>query len=206
MLYADIVDMALSFADRSDNTEVTSRVDNMLKLVESKMNRVLAAQKMSTIVSIPCVAGQDIYSLPTDYLMLKDIYNIDATLLTGKAEYSYTSPEQIANASVNKATGNYYTLVNNALQIWPILDATKNLVLTYFGRITPLTSLNSSNWMSTIYPDCYIFGLLMEINAFVKDAEAMAAWKARFEEALGDIDFQDSKSTWSGPALTTKQG
>ena len=206
MQYSEIVDMALSLSDRADNLEVTTRIDSMLKLVESKMNRVLISQKMSSITSISCVAGQEVYTLPSDYLSLKDIYNVDAVLLTGKQGYSYTSPEQIANASTNNALGSYYTLVNNALQIWPALDSTRNLVLTYFSRLVPLTSIANTNWMSLLNPDCYVFGLVMEINAFVKDAEATALWKARFEEVLGDIDLQDAKSTWSGPALTTKRG
>jgi hypothetical protein len=206
MQYSEIVDMALSESDRSDNLEVTTHIDNMLKLVEAKMNRVLIAQKMSSIITVPCVSLQQVYSLPADYLSLKDIYNQDAVLRTGKQEYSYTSPEQIANASTNNALGSYYTLVNNALQIWPPLDNTRSLVLTYYSRIVPLTSTNTTNWMSLLNPDCYVFGLVMEICAFVKSFDAAMAWKTRFEEVLGDIDLQDAKSTWSGPALTTKRG
>jgi hypothetical protein len=163
-------------------------------------------QKMSLTTTIPCVANQLVYTLPADYLSLKDIYDQDAILLTGKHTYSYTSPEQIANAQTNNSEGSYYSLVNNTLSIWPALGTDRSIVLTYFTRLVPLTSSATSNWMSIYNPDCYIFGLITEINAFVKDYEAAVAWKARFEETLGEIDLQDAKATWSGPALTTKQG
>jgi hypothetical protein len=197
--------MALSMADRTDNTEVVAQVDNFLKLVEAKMNRALIAQKMSIILNVPCT-GAEFYTLPADYLSLKDIHAIDTATLGNKATFSYLSQEQIANAAANVATSYYYALVNNVLQVYPKLDATKTLVLTYFSRLVPLTSIATSNWMSIYNPDCYVFGLLAQINIFVKDYEAGAAWNAQFKETLGDIDFQDSKSTWSGPALTTKRG
>ena len=51
-----------------------------------------------------------------------------------------------------------------------------------------------------------IFGLLVEINAFVKDASTAAAWDQRFKEALAEIKEDDQISRWSGPPLVIRTG
>jgi hypothetical protein len=58
--------------------------------------------------------------------------------------------------------------------------------------------------VSANYPDTYVFGLLVEINAFKKDKVAATMWNERFLEAMLGIESQDSEYRWNGPTFTVR--
>ena len=64
----------------------------------------------------------------------------------------------------------------------------------------------TTNWLYDSNPDAYVFGILVDINSFVKDAEASTLWDGRFQQAMSEITLNDAKSTWSGTSLTTFAG
>ena len=131
------------------------------------------------------------------------------------------NPEQMTNAmsvsagylAQNNLQPEYvYNIAANSINIWPIptndiiTPITYELEILYYKRLTNLSATNSMNWLSLDNPDCYIFGLLVEINSFVKDPQAATMWNGRFEAALDEITNLDDISTYSGTPLTTKVG
>lgn len=205
MLYTNIVDLALSYSDRQDD-EVVSRIDLFLRIVESRINRRLSTLKMSTRVYTPLVLDEEYYDLPSDFLAVRGIKIVSGTSNTVRKTLNYVNPEQMGNIKANSGTGDYYTIISGRLHIHTAYDADYRIEIEYFQRLVPLTATVTSNWVSEFNPDCYVFGLMVEINSFVKDAAAKDLWDIRFKESLEEIDFQDSKSTWSGTALNTKVG
>jgi hypothetical protein len=140
-----------------------------------------------------------------------------------KKNVEYATPIQLDNSITNTQidsffyTGNpyKYTIRGNFIKVNIIPSAddvlTWGLRVNYFQRVPPLVppvhddpSILDSNWMSELNPDTYIFGLLAEINAFLKDANSTALWDARFKETLDEIEIQDSQYTWSGGPIITR--
>lgn len=202
MNYSEIVSLALSYADRSD-TEVTSRVDDFLRVVESRATRLMKVQRMVARTATPTVAGQEYYALPTDFGGIRDIEIRDTLASTDRTTLHYLAPEQM-NAYANSTdTRLYYTIIANQIQIMPTSD-NQVLEIVYYRRIPELSSTATTNWLSETNPDIYVFGLLVEISAFVKDPEAGVMWDRRFNEAITQVTAEDSVSRWSGPMLTTR--
>lgn len=205
MIYAEIVDAALAFSDRQD-VEVVNRLDLFIKLVEARVNKKLDTQPMNTQVLIPGVVAQQFYDVPTNWLALRDV-NIHAALSNiGKQTLSLISPEQMNNAVSNISSNFYYVIINNKIMVNPTLAADQVLELNYTNRLIPLDTTNTSNWLSINHPDCYIYGILTEINAFVKDPDATNLWDNRFKESISDLTFQDDVATFSGNSLQTRVG
>lgn len=204
MNYADITDTALSYADRED-TEVTSRIDKFLRIVEARINRFLKTQKMAVRSVIITTADKYYYGLPSGFSGIRNI-----TLINGSSRTpgQYINPEQMDNiknsASETNVTGLYYNFVADQLQIYPSHN-NKTLEILHYQDVKELNS-SQTNWISDYNPDVYIFGLLVEINAFVKDASTAAAWDQRFKEALAEIKEDDQISRWSGPPLVIRTG
>jgi hypothetical protein len=72
--YNDIVDTALKYADRQDSTLVTAQMDNFMRIVESRMNRLLTIEDMSMRYQFPFPNPTDgRYELPVDFSALQDI-------------------------------------------------------------------------------------------------------------------------------------
>jgi hypothetical protein len=198
MLYADIVASALSYSDRYDAPEVVAQVDNFLRMVEARVNRVLQTRRQSRRAELVTTAGQDTYGLPPDFAGLR---NIEYIVGTKKYPMKFMAPEMLDIHALNNGATYAYTILGNSISVFPT-DGNNIIEITYFQQLVPLTSAAPENWLSRISPDAYIQGLLVEINAFVKDAEASAIWEQRFRNTLADIQTEDSEDRWSGPSLT----
>jgi hypothetical protein len=203
MNYTEIKDTALGYADRADS-EVTSRIDLFLKMVESRINRKIESQESVTTVQTALVDNVFEYTLPTDFRELQDIkiVNLD------NENYSYpltlSTPERITTFRMDGSDQRLFAIMGNSVQICSNpYDADLNLVLeiTYKQKVPALTSVATSNWVSLNHPDVYVFGLLVEINAFIKNADATMMWDQRFNTTLDEIDVQDTRYRWSGPTL-----
>jgi len=207
MNYAEIKALAISYSDRND-IEIVNNVDNFIRIVESRINRALKTQKMETRISITTVAEQEYYDLPADFGGLRDI-EIRATE-ESRTRYtlSYLSPEQMNQRSSMDDTGRYkiyYTIIANQIQIMPPQDG-KVMELIYHKLIEKLGGVTDTNWISDTYPDLYVFGILVEISSFVKDATAAGLWNERFSSILNEITLDDAKVSMSGTALQVRVG
>lgn len=200
MTYTEIIALAKSYADRFD-TEVADNMDGFMRIVESRINRYLKTQKMSARLAITVVTDQELYDLPADFDGLR---SIEVTATSGDSVTpKFFTPEQINNRVESTNNGIAYSIIANQLQIQPAQsDATIELV--YYQTLLPLTSTVATNWLGDDYPDCYVFGLLVEINSFVKDPITATAWDARFKESREEIDLNDQLSRWSGTPLQIK--
>lgn len=210
MNYTEITELALSFADREDD-EVISRIDKFLLMVESRINRKLKVADMSTrsIVDLTTTApDQEYFQLPDDFGGLRDI---ELNSPDGpRCTLTYLNPEQMNARASALQTGQstpkvYYNIIARQIQIFPP-QQTGFLEIVYYQRIMPLTPTDPNNWISDETPDAYIFGLLVEISSFTKDADAFGIWKGRFDEAIDELEVDDDKTRWSGTPLTTKVG
>lgn len=209
MDYNDIRTLSLSYADRQD-TEVVDRIDNFIEVVESRMNRALKVSNMSIRSTLPLIADQEYYGLPSDFGGFRDIQiNTAVTPETSQRRKTlkYLNPEQM-NHRANSTGGFdqiYYTLAAQQLQIYPPQES-GDLEIIYYQKLVPLSPANPENWMSQFNPDGYIFGILVEISSFVKDGTAAELWNSRYKEVVAEIENEDGKARWSGTPLEVKLG
>jgi len=210
MNYNEIVSLALSYADRTDN-EVTSRMDDFLRMTESRVNRAFKVRNMSTRAVLSMIEDQVYYGMPADFNGLRDIEIYDSLTPNSKQTLKYLSPEQMnnrvsaSNAGVNSAFI-YYTIIANQLQITPAQSSGKTMEIVYYQDLRPLGTADPENWVSVYVPDAYVNGLLTEISAFVKDKEAALLWNERFVISLAEISDDDAETRWSGTAMETRVG
>jgi hypothetical protein len=108
----------------------------------------------------------------------------------------------------NYPTGSkrFYNIIAGQLVIQPVIDDTYILEIVYYGKLIPLSVIVTDNWVSTNHPDVYVFGLMTEINSFMKDGVSADAWNARFTQAVSEITSADERLIFSGPPLITRAG
>lgn len=206
MNYDEIVVAALQYSDRKNDIEINDNMDTFFRVVEARVNRKLQVQKMSVRTSIITIADQEYYGLPADFAGLRDIEVRGEDQSRARQTLHYLSPEQMNAYSGNLAGKEiFYTIIANQLQIMPPQE-NKYLELVYYQHVPPITPQNDVNWLSTHHPDAYIFGLMVEINAFTKDAEGAALWDGRFVTAIKDIKDDDALTRWSGTPLQIRLG
>ena len=199
MNYAEIKDAALAYADRSDSA-TSANIDVFLRMVEARVNRVLRNEEMCIQYDIATVQDQSDYSLPSDYAGMRSI-----SLETAGAiqPLQYLNPEA-ADWLVDSDETDvlYYTIRSKKLVLMkPPADTASNIRINYFKKVPELTSTDTTNWLSTMHPDIYIAGLMVEISSFVKNIPASKAWNEKFKAAVDECVAANWGDKWSGTSM-----
>ena len=206
MNYTQIIALALSYSDRTD-AEVSNRLDDFLRIVEARVNRVIKTMGMEVRTHTVTYGSSRYYALPIDFEGMRNVEVKDTTLSNSKTILEYATPEHLDKLSnVSGLSSIYYTVVANQIEITPILPDGKILEFIYYRKLIPLTALYPENWVSMSNPDIYVFGLLIEIAAFLKDPIAKQLWDERFKESLAEIQINDSSRRWVGTAMKVRIG
>jgi len=204
MIYSEIKAVALAYSMRKDQ-ETAEMMDSFLLMVESKMNRALDTKEMAYRTVLITSEDKGYYGLPDGFMSMRDI-QVETEISGGEKNTPiYVSPEVMNNAISINSDVLIYTIIANQIQLHPVQD-NQLLEIVYRKRIPALTSKEQSNWVSIQTPDAYIFGLLVEISSFAKDAEAAQLWNSRFDEVLNTLQREDDVNRWSGPALRIQLG
>ena len=198
MTITEIRDLARAYADRTDLPDTL--LDNFLRIVEARIDKRLRIREQYSRAIIKQVADQVYYGLPPDFADLRDI-QVDGTTL------EYVNPIQMNSivAGTETVPGCSYTIIANQLQVWPITDQ-EEMEIVYSSKLPALTTKEPTNWLSLSSPDTYVFGLLVEINAYVKDPETGGVWEQRFSAEVSSLSTADSKDRWSGSPLYVRLG
>jgi len=206
MTYSEIVALALSLSDREDS-DLASRVDGFLYLIEAEVNRLLRSLEKETSAIIPYVSDDTYqYALPSDYEEMRFIGRITGTDRKSKVPFEFCNPEQISWAYQNRCDDLFYSINENKLEVYPALSSTQALFLTYMQKVPPLSATITTNWLSVKHPDLYVVGLLILIGVFAKDWPAADRFSAVFDKIIGQIFAKDLTSKYSGNSLRTRIG
>lgn len=204
MKYAQVIDLALAYSDRTDS-DIKAHMDSFLLVLEARINRAIRVSQMATRSTVWAMNGDTYFGLPKGFAGMRDIEVRNHDEAQGQTA-QYLNPEQM-NAKDILTSSNmvYYTIIANQIQIYPP-QTDKKLEIVYYKTLDPLTSKDDSNWLSDRYPDCYVFGLLVEIQSFVKNPEGADMWNKRFESALVEMAHEDLIDRWSGTPMQTRVG
>ncbi len=214
MNVSEVKTLAQAYTDRYDG-ELVNRLDDFLRIVESKVNTQLKTGGMATRAQIWTEVNEEYYELPDDFAGMRDIELIPRgsvaigpngpNSVAGRS-LAYCSPDEMNRRSREGADTYFYSIIANQLQIAPPSD--NDLVeIVYYCMVPKLTDADPVNWLSEKHPDCYVFGLCAEISAFAKDGDALTTWDARFKESLQNIQMNDDRERWSGlPMSITVDG
>jgi hypothetical protein len=208
MNYSEITDMVLTYADSQD-PEMINKMPLFFKVVEARLNRVLAVQKQVGTLDLPYVLNVQNYMLPIDYASVSNLEHVyNAATAPVLVPYTYVPYKENIIGTFDNINGFQYSIIGGdvIVSLLPSQDTVDRdvLRLKYFMKLPALTPSMTNNWVSDFNPDCYIFGLMVEVNAFKKDKAATTLWDERFKGAISDIKFQDSEYIWNGPTLITR--
>ena len=206
MNYTEIRDLALSYSDREDS-DIISRIDGFLYMVECKLNRLLMSNEMEVTNIINYIADSIYeYALPSDFGELRTISVITTGDVNSKIPLELINPDQMAWAKLNSSSGMYYSINNGKLEIYSSLSSTQSILIKYLQHVPKLTSIVTTNWLSDKYPDLYVVGLLVEISTFAKDWDAVSNFNTRFDAVVNDTILKDKRAKHSGNPMRVRVG
>jgi hypothetical protein len=174
-------------SDTLDRDDIETRLPRWLKLVEARLNRLLEDPDMEATASLTG-DGDD---LPGDFGSMISIGTADGYPLTPMSNVEY------AAVLPSSGTSRYYTIREGKVYYVP---GSANPTLVYRRTIPPLTSTDNTNWLLERAPDLYLYGVLLQAEAWQVNTEAAAGWKAMWDEAIAELRSDGAKRKWgAGP-------
>lgn len=207
MNYSQLIAAATAYADRND-IEVNSNVDIFILMAEARINRVLKTAGQTHRIYTRTIKGKEYYTLPEDYNGMRVVHfntgEVDAAD-SKSVQLHYVTPESIVDLQqTDDVDKNYYTLVNNQIQLYKTLPGNGTIEMVFYRKVPGLSLVKPENWLTSDSPDIYLAGICAEIEMFVKNYDAAQLWDSRMSRSVEELDLNDVKNRWAGNSLATR--
>jgi hypothetical protein len=200
--YSDLKTAVANFSHRED---LTSVIPDFITVAHSEINRDLRdhprMQKRDPLFSV----GSEYVALPDDFSELRAIY------LNGspRSELSIQYDNWVSGSS--SAKPRYVTVVGSQgaqdremLRLGPPPDGSYTATLEYIAKLPALSASNDHNWVLDLHPGAYLYGSLVQLSAYIKDADAAQGYEGLYQKAIAGILRAAHRTRALGPPLRTQ--
>ena len=144
-------------------------------------------------------------AVPTDWLEAINL-QIDSGDFSPLFQQSIESMD-VYRKSNDNVTGQpiYFALVDDSIEFAPTPDGSYTVQLTYYGKIDALSDSNTSNFLSTGYPDAYLYGSLKHASIYLMEDERVPLFTAQFEKALEEMRLEQEKAEFAKGSLMQRR-
>jgi hypothetical protein len=190
--------------------DLISRFPEFVVLCEAKLNRELFVRQMetrSTTAADTTDAEPEFISLPDDFQSMR---RIRLSGVSGKPRLKYLSGTQADEARYGNSNGAgqpiYFTIMGSEIELIPTPDDDYAIEMVYRKNI-PALATNSTNWLLTMAPDIYLYGMLLESAPYIKEDERIQVWAGAFAQTLESLNRLGQQASYnSGPLQVTVSG
>jgi hypothetical protein len=202
--YTELLAAGANWLARDD---LTLRLPEFVTLCEAKLNRELFVRQMETRSTTTADTTDDepeFLSLPSDFQSMR---RIRLTGVTGKPLLTFLSSTQMDEFRFKSANTAgqpcYFTIFGDEIELAPTPDQDYAIEMVYRKNIPALAS-NSTNWLLTLAPDAYLYGMLLESAPYIKEDERIQTWAAGFSNAIESLNRLGLTSTFNAGPMTVR--
>lgn len=195
--YASLQSALTDYAARDDLSTV---VTTFIAQGESRIYRNARVMDMEVIATETITNGS--FSLPSDYLEMRNLYVTDST-----GAYLYElqrkSPAWLRGTygiQSSQDTPQYYAREAQNIVVGPYPDASYPVSMLYYSRPVSLSNTNTTNWLTTKNPDFIFAAAMVELAIYTQDQAALQYWEGKFTSILSDVQDADKRERMSGGA------
>ncbi len=180
------------------NRDLSARIPTFIALTEARLNRLLDDPEMETRTT---ATGTGQYtSLPSDFKRMVGVSTGNDYALQQVSGSDITSFDQTITG-----TPRYFAIIDGAITFAPI-NAAANITMLYIRRIPALTVAAPTNWLLTLAPDIYLYGVLMQAHMLGWEDQRVPGIKALFDEAIAEMRIDASNRRWGSAPLAPRIG
>ena len=189
MSYSQLQTDIADFLNRQD---LTSVIPTFIRLVETRVNRVIRTRHMELRV-LATITNQ-FSTLPTDFLEMRNI-QINSDPVTA---LQYVTPQEADRIRQKQLQGppRFFSVLSNRLELIPPPQEAIEAEMVYYQAIPPLTDASPTNWLLQKNYDVYLYGALAQAATYLKDDPS--AWVLLYNSALDEIVVDDQRSQFHG--------
>lgn len=201
MALTTYTELKASIADWLVRADLTATIPDFISLAEAQIERKLRTRQM--IVRSDASIDTEYSAVPSDFLDTKSL-KLNTNPVTPMQFETIESLDQLASRTNASGKPIYFSIVGNQIRVVPTPDTTYTAELTYYAKLTKLSSSVATNWLLTSSPDIYLYGALLQAAPYLQDDARIAVWSALYQSGLDQLQLADDRSTTSGGSLTAR--
>lgn len=193
---------------RSDTTSSSSKLDTFIDMAEAYMNKKLNCLQMQERTTITTTSGDSRYDFASDYVGVVQLtsrlshaglkFTDYSSWAAGKTYGATGSPSEFT-VGFNSSTGRY------EVEFYPAPDGVYVFDLIYKKKLPPLSSIQTTNWLFSEYPNIYLNGALH--YAFKRFRNPLAAdYLGFFEADIALVNESSERSFGGGAGMAMRAG
>lgn len=193
----DYASLTTAIGDWSERTYASTRTDQFIALAEAEFALMLRNYRREETATIT-TNSSGVASLPSDFLKVRSLTR----------DYSGAVPlipagwQSLINQNAYGESGEpiWFAISEGSVKVAPIAE--DDFTLVYEAKLTALSSGNTTNWLITLAPQAYLYMCLATQEAFEKNFQEAAVWKAQAMEKLHDIGVLSDTAQYGNAEMT----
>jgi hypothetical protein len=195
-------DLKSAIAAELTKPETLYDPDLCIQLAESRINRIIRNLEMETTATATMTAGVATIPWPSDF---GGVRQMRITSTSDDKLLQPISPAQMYGYdSADTGIPIYFAQKSELFEFRPIPNSSYTVEISYYKKLTSLTSTNTTNWFLSAYPDAYLYACCWHACMRLQDFERMQMYKDEFAAAMDEIDNDDQSTRWSGTPLAIR--
>jgi len=202
MALTTYTELKTSIGDWLNRSDLTNAIPDFISLAEAQVERTLRTRQM--IVRANASFDAQYGAVPADFLETK---SLKLTSTNPQTPLQFLSIDALDNEAANytaSAKPKFFGVVGGQFRLVPTPDSNYTTELTYYAKLTKLSSSVASNWLLASSPDIYLYGALLQAAPYLQDDARIQVWSSLYDRAMSELQTADDRGASSGGALLTR--
>jgi len=171
-------ELKTAIANWLDRTDLNSKIPDFITLAEASFFRTLRTPGNEQWVTYTASSlTTQTFQIPNDYLSAKVLMYGDKPL-TRISDLRYLT---LNAQSPVPGTPKYFCRIKDQLYMYPAADYEADINLVFYQTQGPMVNDEDTTRTLIFAPDLYLYGALMEAQAYLIGDERIATWAGKFE-------------------------
>jgi hypothetical protein len=190
-------DLKTAVGDEINRKNLVDKIPGFIRRAEKMVNRELRVPAMEEIAT--GTLSSSTLALPSLFLETIDLMvnNGAKYVPLVRNEYRRVRESQGNTSGIPK----YYVERDEEIIVAPGPDSSYAYELLYYKSFADFSADSDTNWVIDNAPELYLYGALVDANAFLKDLEMIGYWSERFNERIAELKRYTESRKYPGGSL-----
>ena len=188
--------LTATIAEWLDDATLSASIPDFIALAESRLNRLIST--FGQEARADAVLNGEYLPLPIDINGIRSICLLGSPNVVLGQMPPEDMREMYGSASSGKPVA--YAITAGLLQFAPVPNSAYPIEIVYLRDIPPLAT-NTTNWLLTDHPDCYLYGALMSAEMRGWNDSRLPMLKAAFDSTIKEINDNGEQLKWGAAPL-----
>jgi len=194
MNYAQLVELIKEYCETTEASFVNN-IPSFVRQTEQRIHRTVMLPELRKIATLTATPGQATLTKPADFLSVFSLAAIDTN---GAYSFLYDKDPSFmreAYPTTTQGVPRFYALLDgDTFLLGPTPNEAYSFELQYYFDPESIVTASTS-WLGDNAESVLLYGSLLEAYTYLKgDADMMAIYKQRYDEALGQLLGIDVRS------------